>query len=108
MYKQLRILAVICVLALTSNIVGVSVVQLIQKKFTTALTVEEDNETNQNSGKRVLNLMEEEMHLDEHQIAFTPNDFHVKENKTNFHSINQRIKEVERIPLEIPPEYFVA
>ena len=84
---------------------GVFISSFLENTSVVTYTLEEDeNETDQKSGKRTVNLLEEELDLSNGVSLQKPNAFFVPDNKTDFTSINKRIKDIKKAPLEIPPE----
>lgn len=109
MFKNLRLVALICFLALASNLVGNLVWTYLTQRDSVELASEEedsdsdpDNDSSKNS-KRSVNLLEEELHLTEGMnthFSFVINLFA----KTGFsYSILKPVVQ-DRTPLENPPE----
>lgn len=111
MYKSIRFFSFVCLLALGSNLVGNFVWTCLDRKVSINMSSEEDETERDsdsgkknNSSKRGLNMMEEELHLAENTL-FSPlkTDFTLIE-KTSFSIISDKTNGSEKVPLEIPPE----
>jgi hypothetical protein len=107
-FKNLRLVSLICFLSLTSNLVGNLVWTYVAQEDSVELTADEedsdpDSDPDSKSSKRSVNLLEEELHLADGlntHFNFTTNLF----DKTGFS--NDIVKPVgqDRTPLENPPE----
>lgn len=101
----MRFISLFCLFALVSNLGGVFVSSFLDNTQVISFTMEEDDkETDQKSGKRTVNFLEEELDLSSNNFLLDAGSFFISSNKTDFISINKRIKEIKKAPLEIPPE----
>jgi hypothetical protein len=111
-FKQLRLISIICFLSLTSNIVGNFVWTYLEDKQSITLSEEDDteerdsdkDENNSGSSKRGINLLEEELHLAEHTAL---SNFDIDYNllrKSTFSAIIAKPVGSEKAPLDNPPE----
>ncbi len=111
-FKRLRLISLICFLALTSNIVGNFVWTYLEDKQSITLSEEDDSEerdsdtdeNNSNSSKRGINLLEEELHLAEHtSLSNFDIDFNLLK-KSTFSAIIAKPVGSDKAPLDNPPE----
>lgn len=104
-YKNLRIISLICCFALTSNLAGNFVWTYLEHKESINLSSEED-ETDENKGnsKRAVNLLEEELHLAEQSALSSPPVCTGPIKKVNFSVFNDKIIGSDKAPLDNPPE----
>lgn len=110
-FKRLRLISLICFMALTSNIVGNFVWTYLEDRQSITLSEEDDSEErdsdtdeNNSSSKRGINLLEEELHLAEHTaLSNLDIDFNLLK-KSTFSAIIAKPVGSEKAPLDNPPE----
>lgn len=110
-YKSLRFFSLVCLLALGSNLAGNFVWACMDKKVSVNLSSEEDdndpgsdNGKKNNSSKRGINLLEEELHLAENTTLSPIKVSPIVIEKASFSLISGKTKSSEKAPLENPPE----
>lgn len=112
--KRLRLFSLICILSLSSNLVGNFIWTFMEEKQSVSLASEEDDdneerdsdtdENNNGSSKRGINLLEEELHLAEHTyLSSFEIDFSLLE-KGSFSILKDKTIGSEKAPLDNPPE----
>ena len=111
-FKRLHLISLICLMALTSNIVGNFVWTYLEDRQSITLSEEDDSEerdsdTDENKSggsKRGINLLEEELHLAEHPyLSNLEIDFNLM-TKSSFSAIIDKPIGSEKPPLDNPPE----
>ena len=105
MYKNLRIISLICFFALTSNLAGNLVWTYLEHKQSINLSAEEDDsDENRGNSKRAVNLLEEELHLAEQPVLSSPDVCIALSKKANFSTSHRKTIASDKAPLDNPPE----
>lgn len=105
-YKNLRIVSLICFFALTSNLVGNFVWTYLENKQSISLSSEEDeSDENKGNSKRAVNLLEEELHLAEQPVLSSPYACIGLNKKATFSTSHRKTIASDQAPLDNPPEW---